>query len=157
MPIYPDEELEHLEVSIRQFNGRACNLWKAACERDRNGGYIDPPYDSPERWYPFARFVLAGRDYMPNEDPARIFLQPRYDHRPMAEGDYQVTRDFDSLIGICRTFPFNCGMAFFPVPDFSYTMTRATSNHLKVAIHRRQGVVGDNGVSPLLSLPILIC
>lgn len=67
----------------------------------------------------FVRYVLAGRD---GED--HIFVNAAQGLDALEDSTFDVTRDFDSAIGITENLPFIAPLAIFPLSPFSETLTR---------------------------------
>jgi hypothetical protein len=112
--IYPNETLTETQWSLSTFNEEAT----AALHGD--GDIIK-----------FTRMVLAGRIFVEqnngNMEQRRILLNARQG-LPELNGA-RVIRDFDSVIGISQTLPFNRPFDVWPVAPFKHTLT--ANNHLK--------------------------
>ena len=119
MASYPDEPLPTVTLSLKEFNARAYEIFASGLADPNNVKFIS--------------FVLAGRTKLPNGQPARVVVDPTKGLEAMEDlGGIQLSRDYDSIIGISRTLPYTCKMAVFPLPNFKETMKR--TNHLMKTI-----------------------
>ncbi|KAK7675980.1 hypothetical protein QCA50_014254 [Cerrena zonata] len=69
----------------------------------------------------FANTVLCGRW---GDPPARLSLNGMQDAGAVNLNHYEITRDFDSVIGITDNLPYTHPLAIFPVPPFRETLTQ---------------------------------
>ncbi|KZT00450.1 uncharacterized protein LAESUDRAFT_718121 [Laetiporus sulphureus 93-53] len=123
----PDEDLQPLYLDLLEFNAIAKRLLQSGRE--------DAIYD-------FVHFVLAGRVKRDGEE-CRVFLNPRLSAlipelaemgEVAMEDTCQLTRDYDSVIGISRTLPYDRPLAVYPLPPFKDALT--SDNHMKYSITR---------------------
>lgn len=76
----------------------------------------------------FYRFVLAGRsrDKENENEPCHISINACQDLPQNIQ--YEVSRDYDSVIGLSRDLPYNNHLELTPVPPFQYTLKM--TNHM---------------------------
>ena len=119
MAPYPDEDLPIMSLSLQEFNELARNLLVHSME---DGG--DPLH------HRFTNFVLAGRYVTAAGIEHRVHIDPTKNVVPTEQiDDLVVTRDYDSLIGICQELPFRCALSMFPISNFRDALR--ISNHIK--------------------------
>lgn len=116
---YPHETLIVSQLSMAAFVERGDALLNDAHHVD--------PVDA------FVRFVLAGRDFIQNEE-YRVFLNPREEVAPLQRDQYSIRRDYDSLIGITRTLPFRRPIAIYPFPPFKEALQASDHTHITYPI-----------------------
>ncbi|EKM49397.1 uncharacterized protein PHACADRAFT_106860 [Phanerochaete carnosa HHB-10118-sp] len=115
MPPYPDEQLPTDTLSIQEFVDLA--------SRTLSGGLRIPD---------FVNLVLAGREL---RDGGQICLDMDVFKDCVSPADIdtvEVTRDFDSVIGITTTLPFQAPLSIYPVANFRDSLTK--TNHLSKRI-----------------------
>lgn len=118
---YPDErELDALQFSFMEFCEKAKQLYTDL----QRSGTDDEEIHHAKLFY---RFVLAGRARTEEDIPRHITLNT-LDNLPDVN-DFNITRDYDSLIGISDDLPYTSHIQLTPVPPF--TSTLKTSNHMK--------------------------
>lgn len=110
---HPDEALDALQLSLAQFVELAQALFPSESEPDPIA---------------FIRFVLAGRLEM-NARSLRVSINAKQGSSPPPVGEYQLSRDFDSVIGVTQDLPFRRPLALFPLPSFRDTLLK--DNHVK--------------------------
>ncbi|KAH9926071.1 hypothetical protein B0H21DRAFT_700840 [Amylocystis lapponica] len=120
---YPDEDLPVTQLSLSQFVNRGKQMLSDLSVQDR----VDP----------FVRFMLAGRDFEDGEE-TRVYVNVRQGIDPLQPGEYSLTRDYDSLIGITRTLPFACTLQFYPFPPMDEALTAKDNSHMKYKIPQGQ-------------------
>ena len=111
--LHPDEALDTLQLSLAQFVDVARALFPSESEPDPSA---------------FIRFILAGRLEM-NARSVRVSINAKQGALPPPVGEYQLSRDFDSVIGVTQDLPFRRPLALFPLPGFRDTLTK--DNHLQ--------------------------
>jgi len=117
---YPDEELPHAQVPLRQFVDTAMGLLQEE-------GSIDQ----------FVRYVLAGRYYdNDNELQSRVFLNARQGFPNMASLQHDQIRDYDSALGVTMALPFTRPLSIYPVASFRDTLKK--NNHIKGLAYNAQ-------------------
>lgn len=111
---HPDAILPTKQLGIRQFNNRVAAILK------QEGG--DAVFD-------FVVATLAGRIY--DEDEAEMYriyidalqgLQPgrmRSYGRTLTGSEFQLSRDFDSILGYGDGLPYRQPIAIYSVPPFA--------------------------------------
>lgn len=118
MPPYPDEIFPAFTLSLHEFNEKAYNLLVA--EHD------DPL--KPE----FVNLVLAGRCFAPSQDEEagqeeeiehRVHINVRQGLASAEDKEFNVTRDYDSIIGITENLPFRVPLAIYPIPNFKESLS----------------------------------
>jgi hypothetical protein len=115
MPPYPDEQLPTVTWSIQQFSEHA----RAVLQNSD---------DVPD----FVNFVLSGRTTAEQGGEIRVNIDIFQDCILPNDLPIELTRDFDSLIGITTNLPFQRSLALYPAAPFRDTMVK--SNHLKKTI-----------------------
>lgn len=123
---YPDEFRRPLQLSLASLI-------------DHAKAYLDE--GTPEAVDHFMRLMLAGRALV-NGETRRVFVNPLQGVSYPAEGEYQITGDFDSLIGFCFTLPLKCAMAVYPVPSFQHTLTKTIHIRLQITINQVYLILG---------------
>ncbi|TFY75450.1 hypothetical protein EWM64_g8562 [Hericium alpestre] len=79
----------------------------------------------------FIRYVLAGRSLNDNGQTVnRLIVNPRMGH--VVNPQFEIMRDYDSIIGVDKQIPYTIPLAIFPVPPFSETLKK--KNHIEVAV-----------------------
>ena len=119
MPPYPDEPLPVLNLSLKEFNEKAYQLLNYSFSNR-----VDPMH------HKFVNFVLAGRyqeHHSPDEHRVYIDIHKNTASTADLEG-LQITRDYDSVIGITDNLPFRLSIAIYPLPNFALSLKK--SNHL---------------------------
>ncbi|KIP01233.1 hypothetical protein PHLGIDRAFT_80839 [Phlebiopsis gigantea 11061_1 CR5-6] len=119
MPPYPDETLPSLTLSIKEFNDIAYKLLDHSYSND-----VDPMNHT------FVNFMLSGRYKDPdNGAEKRVRIDPCKGLASTSTiEDIEITRDYDSIIGISNNFPFSVPIAIYPIASFSLSLKK--SNHL---------------------------
>lgn len=118
---YPDDrEANATQLSFHEFCIKADQLYVHLQENTTTEA------DENQAAKEFFHFVLAGRTITQNNVNGHITLNacqglPR-------NTQYEVSQDYDSLIGISRDLPYNNHLELTPVPPFKYTLK--TDNHL---------------------------
>lgn len=118
---YPNDREENgVQHSFQQFVARAQQLYAQMQEPDLL------PDEERHASKQFLQFTLTGRmDF--NDMPHHATLnacQDLYD-----PGRYQITRDYDSLIGATKDLPYNTHLALSPVPPYRDVLSKP--NHIK--------------------------
>lgn len=126
MPAYPDEYLPTNQLSLAGFIEQANSI----LEDEEFEGDL----------HPFAQFVLCGR-YRSEGGARRITLNGRQELRYPSRGDYTVRRDYDSVIGITRSLPFQDAISVYPLPPFRDT--HRNDNHLTWGIEMHEVLIPD--------------
>lgn len=117
MSAHPDALLPKLELSLRQFNNLANNLHDNP----------DPTIESHQKVMDYIRVVLEGR-YTENDEERRIYIDGMKGLTPGSvipyglvpeQNEYQISRDFDSVIGYSDTLPYAIPIAAYVVPPFN--------------------------------------
>ncbi|KAI6144777.1 hypothetical protein BKA82DRAFT_32023 [Pisolithus tinctorius] len=75
----------------------------------------------------FYRFMLSGHTHKPDGEPGHITVNA-CDNLPNHRS-YEVSHDYDSLIGISHGLPYSYHLELTPIPPFKYTLI--SDNHLK--------------------------
>lgn len=115
MPPYPDETLPVAKLSLRSFNRRAYKILKKDLRNFPHKRFVE--------------FVLGGRLIKGDGVERRVYMDVLRGIEPTAAlENLNVTRDYDSLIGISENLPFNVALALYPVPNFRESLKR--TNHL---------------------------
>lgn len=117
---YPDER-EHpwIQMTLDEFVADAGTLFAPLRDADLDFQELK------EASLTFCKFVLAGRAQRDgvgrhiSVNPCQALVIPRR---------YNITRDYDSLIGASWDLPYSKPLALFPVPPFRDTLRK--SNHL---------------------------
>lgn len=119
----PDEDLPHKQVSLQEFLQIADNLL----------------YEKQDV-YKFVRFVLAGR-YIGEGPMSRVFVNAKQGlHTGLPDGAVNVTRDYDSILGISNDLPYMSALAVFPLPPFKETLKK--NNHMcSLAYNSRVSII----------------
>ncbi|TFY73345.1 hypothetical protein EWM64_g10666, partial [Hericium alpestre] len=79
----------------------------------------------------FIRYVLAGRSLNDHGQTVnRLIVNPRMGR--IVDRPFEITRDYDSIIGVDKQIPYRIALAVFPVPPFSETLKK--KNHIEVAV-----------------------
>jgi hypothetical protein len=128
MSPYPNESLEHAQLSLSDF----VRLGREILE---SGDVVA-----------FVRFMLAGRwenkgDFAEYPIPGlyRVFINARQDAHIPSVSDIEILRDIDSVIGMCTTLPFMETMAVYPIASFNDTLKK--TNHLTAPVPSARGSV----------------
>lgn len=107
----PDEDLPHKQVSLAEFLQIADGLL----------------YEQKDV-YKFIRFVLAGR-YIGEGPMSRVFVNAKQGlHTGLPDGAVNVTRDYDSILGISKDLPYMSALAVYPLSPFKETLKK--NNHM---------------------------
>lgn len=124
MQAHPDAVLPRKVYSLRQFNNLVYDIHEGVRGLD------------PER--SFVNATLAGR-YFSGREERRIYVDAMrglqdghlvdFNDEP-GEGDYQMTRDYDSIIGYTDGLPYNVPLAVYVVPPFKQGLRKDL--HIKV-------------------------
>lgn len=119
---YPDErERDPIQLGFHEFCMKADELYVSLQE---NTATDEEEALAAKEFY---RFVLAGRTHGPDHEPAHITLNV---HSGLQDNrGYQVSRDYDSLIGISHDLPYSRHVQLTPVPPFRHTLKK--NNHMK--------------------------
>lgn len=110
----PDEDLPKKQVTLHEFLHLADSLLHT--RQDVKA---------------FVRFVLAGRYSAVEDGPmSRVFMNAKQGlHTGLPDPDLQVTRDYDSIIGISKDLPYMAAVQVFPIAPFRETLKK--TNHIK--------------------------
>jgi hypothetical protein len=126
MPLYPNESLPKVQLSLSDF----VFLGKSI---------LTETGDVPS----FVRFMLGGRwqnngefDEYPETGECRVFVNARQGAFIPRHGQYRLSRDIDTVIGISYDLPFTEAMAVLPISSFADTLRK--TNHLTVRIQSGQ-------------------
>ncbi|KAI6044343.1 hypothetical protein EDC04DRAFT_2889790 [Pisolithus marmoratus] len=119
---YPDDrEANPIQLSFDEFCIKADNLYAALQENTAT------PRQEAFAAKEFYRFVLAGHTCTPDGDTAHITLNA-CDALP-DNVQYEVSQDYDSLIGVSDDLLYSTHLQLTPVPPFKLTLK--TDNHMK--------------------------
>jgi hypothetical protein len=123
---YPDDREEHgLQLTFEEFVTTARHLYVEM--QDEN--LTEEQEDRASK--KFFRFVLAGRTQV--DDITRHITLNACQGLQEPEA-YEVTRDYDSLIGVSTDLPYRSHLALNPVPPFKETLFKP--NHMKSIVYR---------------------
>lgn len=135
MQHHPDALLPKQELSLRQFNNLASGF-----HDDPN-----PAIPNEDKVTDFVRTVLEGRYYGDDDVERRIYIDAikglregtlaPYGHPP-AETQYQLCRDYDSIIGYSDNLPYDTALGAFVVPPFKEGIRK--NLHITVPITTRE-------------------
>lgn len=118
---YPDDREENgVQHSFQQFVAHAQQLYVRMQEPDL------APDEERHASKQFLQFALTGRMRL-NDVPRHATLNASQDL--LAPGRYQITRDYDSLIGATKDLPYNTQLALCPVPPYRDVLYKP--NHIK--------------------------
>lgn len=110
---YPNENLPFDQLSLEEI----VLMYRNALRDLNDLGDEATTKDRAE----FVNTVLCGRW---GDPPARFCLNGMQDAGEINLDDYEITRDFDSIIGVTDTLPYTMPLAIFPVPSFRDTLTK---------------------------------
>lgn len=122
-----DEDLQPLYLDLLEFNAIAKYLLQS---------------DREDVIYNFVHFVLAERVKWDGEE-CRVFLNPHLSAlvpelvemgEVAMEDTCQLTQDYNSVINISRTLPYNHPLAVYPLRSFKDALM--SDNHMKYSITR---------------------
>jgi len=117
---YPDEREEHgIQMTLEDFVAEADTLFAPLKDQTLNLPEV------AEASLTFCKFALAGR-IQRNGVGRHITVNPCQGLVPPPH--YNITRDYDSLIGAGWDLPYSQHLALFPIPPFRDTLRK--SNHL---------------------------
>lgn len=116
---YPHEPCVSSQLSIQQFVDRAQEV---LANEDSDDAVSD-----------FVRFALAGRD-VSHAEQKRIFVNARQHVDTVLPHQYSIRRDYDSLIGITRSLPFNDTLYLYSFPPIREAMQPSDNPHVKFAM-----------------------
>ncbi|KAI6043742.1 hypothetical protein EDC04DRAFT_2600004 [Pisolithus marmoratus] len=119
---YPnDREANPIQLSFNEFCIKANDLYAALQENTIT------PRQEAFAMKEFYRFVLVGHTHMPDGDTAHITLNACNNLPDNVQ--YEVSWDYDSLIGVSNDLPYSTHLQLTPVPPFKLTLK--TDNHMK--------------------------
>ncbi|EED80781.1 predicted protein [Postia placenta Mad-698-R] len=121
---YPHEPCVSSQLSIQQFVDRAQEV---LANEDSDDAVSD-----------FVWFALAGRD-VSHAEQKRIFVNARQHVDTVLPHQYSIRRDYDSLIGITRSLPFNDTLYLYSFPPIREAMQPSDNPHVKFAMPMANG------------------
>jgi hypothetical protein len=83
---------------------------------------------NPDDWLSYAKYVLAGR----STDDHFITVNALQEAHSPDINECNMTRDYDSIIGVSHDLPFLVPLSIYPVPPFQDILRK--DNHIKVTI-----------------------
>lgn len=83
------------------------------------------------------QFIIAGRDHIDGVEH-RVYLNAAQGLPSLERDEYQVIRDYDSVIGISRTLPFQDSIAVYPLAPFQDSLKPNQKTHTKVPVEQRR-------------------
>lgn len=118
---YPDDrESNPIQMSFHAFCLKADALYVHL--QEDTATEADEAFAAKE----FYRFVLAGRSRTNENESCHVTLNACEDLPQNIQ--YEVSRDYDSVIGLSRDLPYNNHLELTPVPPFIYTLKM--NNHM---------------------------
>ncbi|KAG8213504.1 hypothetical protein J3R82DRAFT_12047 [Butyriboletus roseoflavus] len=124
---YPDDREENgVQHSFRQFVAQAQQFYTQMQNEDLT------PEDEALASKAFYQFVLTGRIRINNISRHITFNACQGLREPP---QYQITRDYDSLIGATQDLPYNSHLALSPVPPFRDVLYKP--NHIKALAYNQ--------------------
>lgn len=123
---YPDDREENgQQYSFQQFVNQAQRFYTRMQNEDL------PPDEDALASKAFLQFMLAGRIRI-NDILRHITFNAC---QGLREPQYQITRDYDSLIGASKDLPYTIHLALSPVPPFRDILYKP--NHIKGLAYNR--------------------
>ncbi|TFY76967.1 hypothetical protein EWM64_g7046 [Hericium alpestre] len=124
---YPNEDQVLKQISLRSFVLGAQGLFDQYRRVNRNREPDTAVFNAGR----FIRYVLAGRSLNDHGQTVnRLIVNPRMGR--VVDRPFEITRDYDSIIGVDKQIPYRIALAVFPVPPFSETLKK--KNHIEVAV-----------------------
>lgn len=121
--LLPDEPLESETWTLFRFVETLGELLNPDPDQ-----MLAPPtaQETYDRMSSYIELALTGRYTLPDGTPIRVTVDALTDMlgSQLRIGDYKVTRDIDSVIGISNTLPYLEKFGAYPLPPFKDTLTK---------------------------------